>query len=447
MAKKSNKGKIAYVLQSISILPLLLLGIVILLLGTRIFTNAMYREVERDLGNVCSSLSTAYDALYPGDYTLTDGKFRKGSRDISADFSLIDSINRDTGLEITLFFQNTRMLTTIRSSSGARIIGSSASPAVMEDVFETGIERFYHNVPVNGVPYFAYYLPLRNSDGTVAGMLFVGRPTEEVDASVSASIYPLVVADIFFMLLVSCCIFLYTRSFTSALLQIHRFLRNVSAGNLSAAMPDKVLGRNDELSEIARSVLNMQRSLRNLVEQDALTALSNRRSGDMQLRQIVKSARAEDRDFCVAIGDIDDFKKVNDTYGHDCGDLVLKHVAEILQRNIRGSGFVARWGGEEFLLVFDNMDSAGAERLLENVLTEIRSLECRYDDTPVHVTMTFGLTAGNSGNVTDLLRAADERLYIGKKSGKNRVVSVTDTASDCPVPPDTHSRTYVSPQP
>lgn len=419
-----GKGKIAYVLQSISIIPLLVLGIVILLLGTQIFTNAMYKQVETDMRNVCRNLATTLDALYPGDYELvSEESYRlyKGSHDITNDYALIDRIKQNTDLDITLFYQDTRILTTIIDNDGARIVGSGAPSTVMEDVFETGEAKFYTNVLIYNTTYFSYYTPLTNSDGTVTGMLFVGKPTSDVDASVQASIYPLVIADIIFMVLVSLFSFLYTRGFTSSLMQIHSFLKEVSAGNLNASLSSEVLKRNDELSEIARSVLNMQRSLHNLVEQDALTALANRRFGDQRLRQIVKNAAADGTSFCVAIGDIDDFKKINDTYGHDCGDLVLKRVAEVFRRRMRGNGFAARWGGEEFLLVFENMDLMRAKLLLKEILDDIRSMECKYDDVTVCVTMTFGLTQGDTENVTELLRTADDRLYKGKNSGKNQV--------------------------
>lgn len=424
--RTGKKGKITYILQSVSIIPLLIFGIVVLMLGTQIFTNAMYNEVETELRNVCRNLTTTIDSLYPGDYKLAEeGKgyrLYKGSYDITNDHALIDRVKQNTDLDITLFYQDTRILTTIINKDGERIVGSGASSTVMEDVFETGEAKFYTNILVYNTTYFAYYAPLTNSDGTVAGMLFVGKPTAEVDASVRASIYPLVIADLIFMVVVSFFIFLYTRRFTSALLQIRGFLKEVSMGNMDASLSAEVLRRNDELSEIARSAQNMQRSLHNLVEQDALTSLANRRSGDQHLRQLMKNAAADGTSFCVALGDIDNFKRVNDTYGHDCGDLVLKQVADIFRRRMRGNGFAARWGGEEFLLLFENMDLTRAKLLLKEILDDIRSAECKYDDVSVCVTMTFGLIQGSTENVTELLRTVDDRLYMGKNSGKNQVV-------------------------
>lgn len=420
-----SKGKIAYVLQSISIIPLLIFGIVILLLGSSIFTDAMYSEVEAELNNVSSNLVTSLDALYPGDYELvgeTSYRLYKGDNDLTGDYSLIDRIKQNTGLDITLFYQDTRILTTLFDRDGARLVGSGAPDTVIEDVLKPGRAAFYKKVMIYGVPYFSYYVPLKNSDGTVAGMLFVGKPTADVDASVRSSIYPLVIVDLLFMIVVSVIVFLYTRRFTSALLQIHSFLKEVSTGNMGTDLPPEVLKRKDELRDIGRSALNMQRSLHNMIEQDALTSLANRRFGDQQLRQITRDYISNNKHFCIAIGDIDNFKKVNDTFGHDCGDVVLKNVAGILRHHMRDHGFAARWGGEEFLLVFQNMDLEEARQILTDTLDEIRAWECNYDEISFHVTMTFGLIQADTDNVTELLRTADDQLYIGKNHGKNQIV-------------------------
>lgn len=420
-----NRGKIAYVLQLISILPLLIFGIVILLLGSSIFTDAMYAEVEVELRNVSRNLITSLDALYPGDYKLvgeTSYRLYKGDCDLTGDHSLIDRIKQNTGLDITLFYQDTRVLTTLFGKDGMRLVGSGAPDTVIEDVLKPGTAVFYNKVMIYGVPYFSYYVPLKNSDGSVAGMIFVGKPTADVDASVRASIYPLVIVDVIFMIVVSVIIFLYTRRFTSALMQIHGFLKEVSTGNLETSLPPEVLKRTDELRDIGRSALNMQRSLHNLIEQDALTSLANRRFGDQQLRQVIKDSASNHKDFCIAIGDVDDFKKINDTFGHDCGDVVLKNIAGILRRHMQDHGFAARWGGEEFLLIFKNTDLEKARQVLAETLEDIRAWECSYDDLSFRVTMTFGLIQATTDDMTELLRTADEQLYIGKNHGKNQIV-------------------------
>lgn len=422
---RRRKGKISYILLAIHILPIFFFSILILLLGTHWFTRSMYGEVESGLANVSRNLATTLDTLYPGDYRLADGDgFRlfKGDTDLTADYALIDQIKENTGLEVTLFYQDTRILTTIRDDAGERIVGSGATETVVREVLRTGEPHFYSKAIIYDSTYFSYYTPLFNSDGKVIGMLFVGKPTAEVDDSVFESIRPLMIADIVLALVIGLFIFLYTQTIVSALLQIHRFLGQIAKGNLDAVISPSVLKRNDELGEIAHSALDMQRSLHTLIEQDTLTSLANRRSANNKLQQTVAEAKAQGHDFCIALGDIDFFKKVNDTYGHDCGDLVLKNVASKLKEHMKGYGMAARWGGEEFLLIFEHSEEDRAFRILTSLLDDIRSMESEYGGQSVKVTMTFGLTAGYTDNLTELLCAADHNLYIGKESGRNRIV-------------------------
>ncbi len=420
-----GKGKIGYILQAINIIPLIAFGILILLLGTHWFTRAMHSEVEQDLRNVSASLSNMLDALHPGDFKLVgDVAYRlyKGEDDLTGRYALIDRIKENTGLDITLFYQDTRVLTTIKDNEGQRIVGSGAPETVIKDVLEGGESRFYTNTVIYGVSYFSYYTPLYNRDGSVVGILFVGKPSANVEAAVRSSVYPLIYTDIILIAIVSLFTFIYTRKFVSCLLQIHEFLREVSTGNMNASLDDKILKRPDELGEIAVSALNMQRSLRTLVDRDALTSLSNRRSGDIRLRKVIEECSAQNAPFCVAIGDIDFFKKVNDTYGHECGDQVLKEISALLRQHMRQKGFVARWGGEEFLLVFSHIDLDTSYDLLNKLLEEIRKKRVHYNEADIRVTMTFGVTPGNSHDIKELLRNADEKLYEGKSSGRDCVV-------------------------
>ena len=89
---------------------------------------------------------------------------------------------------------------------------------------------------------------------------------------------------------------------------------------------------------------------------------------------------------------------------------------------MHGNGTAARWGGEEFLLIFEGKNEEESLRILESIMDDIRSMESEYDEHKVKVTMTFGLTHGNTEDVTTLLRSADEKLYEGKTTGRNRII-------------------------
>lgn len=421
-----STGKISYTLQAFNIIPLLFLGIVATLLASQWFSKIMYDEVELGLNNVAHNVETLFDVAYPGDYHLegdTALRLYKGDHDITGDYSLIDRVKENTGLEITLFYKDTRILTTIYDSKNERIIGTGAPEQVLNDVYKTGESHFYTNTLINYVEYFSYYMPLYNSDDNVVGMLFVGKPCKQVDKAVQTTVYPMIAANILVMLIATVSVFLYLKKFTNELMKIHHFLSDVSTGNLNAELDSSVLRRNDELGDIGRSALTMQRSLRNMVERDALTELFNRRSGGRKLQQLAAKSAAKNIPYCLAIGDIDFFKKVNDTYGHDCGDVVLKNIADQMRAHMFHNGFVARWGGEEFLIVFEHMNLIQARESLEDLLNKIRAFENKYDDEIIKVTMTFGLVPGDTEDIRHLITSADEKLYEGKTSGRNRIIS------------------------
>ena len=424
--QKKSSSKISYTLQTIGLLPLLALGIAMLFFTSQWFTKTMYQEVERELYDATKSATTLLNAAYPGDYHLEGDVaylLYKGETDITRDYSLLDQFKEDTGLDITLFYQDTRILTTLYNAQGERIVGSGAPDIVIRDVLNTGENHFYTHTLINGKAYFSYYIPLRNQDGSVVGMLFVGRPSETVSLSIQNYVYPLTWLIIGFVALVTVCIYFYTRKFVAVLLHIHSFLSEVASGNLNATLDQSVTKRSDELGDIGRCALSMQRSLRTMIEQDALTELYNRRSGDKKLRQVFEEARSSCHSFAIAIGDIDFFKKVNDTYGHECGDAVLKNVSALLKQHMWHRGFAARWGGEEFLLVFENVDLAEARKQLELLMDKIHELDTLYEGQHVKVNMTFGLVCGSDKDIPTLLKEADEKLYIGKTNGRNQVVS------------------------
>ncbi|MCL5972426.1 MAG: diguanylate cyclase [Firmicutes bacterium] len=158
---------------------------------------------------------------------------------------------------------------------------------------------------------------------------------------------------------------------------------------------------------------------------DPLTELRNRRYMTMKIDEEMARVTRSQRVFSLILVDIDHFKKVNDQYGHECGDQVLKQVSEALRAGIREQDHLARWGGEEFLILLPETDVHGAmlvaERLREN--TEETQVVCQKHE--IKVTATFGVTEyDQSGNMDNSIREADNALYLGKKRGRNRVTAL-----------------------
>lgn len=153
---------------------------------------------------------------------------------------------------------------------------------------------------------------------------------------------------------------------------------------------------------------------------DLLTGLFNRRF----FEHIMKRNKSEhEHEYSIAIFDIDDFKKVNDTYGHQAGDCVLKVVSNLIEDNSGDEYIPVRWGGEEFILYMPQTDSDRAYKMLEEISEKIRNSVVDFDEQKIQVTVTIGMCTGN--DLTDyesVIRKADDRLYYGKRNGKNCVV-------------------------
>lgn len=171
-----------------------------------------------------------------------------------------------------------------------------------------------------------------------------------------------------------------------------------------------------DLSNHLLSEKNMQLDF--LANFDMLTKLSNRRHIQSYFYEYQKAQKP----YCVVLGDIDDFKKVNDRYGHDCGDDVLSGVADLMKKNLPDDGVPCRWGGEEFLILL-----YGEKNFVVSVMDHIRKIIADTAITShgheIHITMTFGVASCDERDHPEkLVTLADERLYYGKEHGKNRIV-------------------------
>lgn len=160
---------------------------------------------------------------------------------------------------------------------------------------------------------------------------------------------------------------------------------------------------------------------------DKLTGLFNRRYADDYLERQIESARRYNRDFTIALADIDHFKQINDRFSHAVGDAVLQRVGEILVNRCRKTDVVARYGGEEFLLCFPDTNSDFAEQICGDIRTAIEKADwseiSNKFGTYLYITISFGIAqAGNDTRRASILSAADTRLYQAKKKGRNLVV-------------------------
>lgn len=410
-----------------TVVPLTMMVVIIIV--TSIFTvyESLVSQVQQELEKDANLALLIYDQVYTGDFSFEEDEdgnivIYKGDKALSGDESLLESLAGMLDIDISLFYDNVRVLTTLEDAAGNRAIGTTASVIVKNNVLEKGQDAFYESVMVYDVKSFAYYMPLKSDNGEVYGMIAVARPSADVRRMAISRINPIVIISILASLSMGFLMVRYNRRLGDKISKMDKFMRTLADGEFDAEMPRDIMENDDELRRLGNEGKRMARSIKKLVDFDALTDLNNRRSGDKRLAEMKDRAQINGVKFCVSIGDIDFFKKVNDTYGHEKGDEVLKAVAERLKLGMVSRGFVARWGGEEFLLIFENMEIEQAKSCLEEILYEIRKIHISGTDR--NVTMSFGITSFDPEEETDsVLKRADDNLYTAKGSGRNRIVA------------------------
>ncbi len=177
----------------------------------------------------------------------------------------------------------------------------------------------------------------------------------------------------------------------------------------------------DEASEslgVLFNTLNVIKELRIESTTDGLTGLLNKKALLNVMDEVHRNSKQTEKAYALAIFDIDNFKKVNDTYGHLVGDEVLKSVARIIKENLQSDCFIGRYGGEEFLAVFPNADTEKVKENIEKLLEKIRTTKF---PTVKKCTVSCGVAIGESKqSALETLQEADQYLYLAKKSGKDR---------------------------
>lgn len=161
-----------------------------------------------------------------------------------------------------------------------------------------------------------------------------------------------------------------------------------------------------------------------LAKTDMLTNLSNRRDMYHKIKHETDRFERNKKPFAILMGDLDNFKKINDNYGHDAGDYVLSSIASLMVSTMRKQDIVGRWGGEEFLLLLPETNLEGGKKIAEKLRVNIKNKTMHYKNFNIKVTMTIGVSVySHKHTIEESIKKADEAMYRGKIRNKNCIVT------------------------
>ena len=426
-SKTSRRHSLVLTMIRIGVIPILLLGLGLTIYSQFSVREGMDYEMERALSGIAHNVLSTYNALDGGEFSMDGDELKKGETVITSDYRILDDIKTDTGNDVTIYYGDKRRMTTIVDDEGNRLTNTDAPEGVIEHVYGQQEEYFSTDVDVRGVSYYGYYVPIRNDAGDIVGMSFAGKPKDSVMLSTHYMVVGNILISIFVILLATFILYLSSSKMVLAIQHIRRFLGKLAGGDFTQKMPEEVLKRKDELAEMGEYAVHVEIALDDMISRDPLTKLLNRRATMVRVENTWDSC-----DFAIAMGDIDWFKGVNDNYGHDMGDEVLKFVSGELKDELERSGFVARWGGEEFLIGFDGTKEDLVSHL-KAVTGRIRAKVFDTGEKTFSVTMTMGVTIKQPGeDFESVMNRADGLLYEGKRGGRNQIVVDDEHADEIP---------------
>lgn len=270
--EKKVKLSIKTRLLLISVLPAACLSIVLGMISAVNIRTGMQMEAFEGLRGMALSLQEIYEFSDSGKYVWNDSAkaLKKGNLTVSENYTIVDKVKTLTNYDVTIFYGDTRITTSLKSSVGVRLVGTKASEKVIQEVLQAGREYSDSNVEINGQPYYGYYVPLKQ-DGEVIGMVFAGLPSSEVDAFIGQKIIVIAVVSVVILIFVLVVALYFSLQMAGAIKKAEHVIDELGKGNLKITVDERAKKRRDEIgfmtrqlelliSELDRIITNVKKS-------------------------------------------------------------------------------------------------------------------------------------------------------------------------------------------
>ncbi len=268
MKEKKVKLSIKWQILGIALIPLLLLAVIVMVYAEITLKRSLQDEALTGLRDLGYGVMAGYNALDKGDYHMEGDHLIKGDFDLTEDESFLDELVANSSADVTVFYGDTRRATSLKNAStGERILGSKASPEVVEKVIEGGEMMETTDIEINDANYYACYIPVKNSDGTIAGMVFAGKPSTEIDALIFSKIMAIIATSFVIAVAGVIAILILAFRISKSLGKVQGVISKLTTGDLNVSMEKDLVRRNDELGVIAYGINNMVNELQTIVRQ------------------------------------------------------------------------------------------------------------------------------------------------------------------------------------
>jgi len=264
------------------VIPLLVLGLLTVCITITMVKSALVHEVEESLRGTAYATLAAYDQN-TGDYLQSaNGDIWKGGYNISKSESLVDSIKINSGMDVTFFYGDKRIMTSAVNADGERILGSPAGEVVKKKVLQDGEEYFSKGVSLDGKISYGYYVHVFQKTGEQPlGMIFAGASRQEKDQAINKIVYTVVGLVIVTMVLCMSGIFIFSNSVVSSLQKSIRLVQTVAKGELGVELDGKLLARKDEIGALSSALAVLRDELKNILAQIGFNTKSLQDASDM----------------------------------------------------------------------------------------------------------------------------------------------------------------------
>lgn len=345
---KKNSSRLRIKIMLVALFPMILMAVIVGITATRNMREGMKQEMMYALETEAHSLEQLYNAVNDDAYSVSGDKLMKGSFNVTDETDFLDSLVEGTEMQVTLFYGDTRMATTLKDQSGKRLTGTKADESVARAVTQDGRTVEDYNITIDGEKYYACYAPLKGSGDKVIGMTFAGKPVKQVEALISQRTREIIIVETVMVLIALVVIFILTRSIQTGLQAAEKAVHRLSNGDLTAVVESKAMRRNDELGDMAKGVAVLMNQLLEVVNNIRASSEQLLKSGtDLSNMASQTSSTADDISKAIeeisqgAVAQADEIEKAShdvDTMGQLIGH-IADNVAELDQgtQEIKGS--------------------------------------------------------------------------------------------------------------